>query len=246
MNRRQKTLWARKYLGLVDKITLKYTRRLITEFRRFWTVAADKYDGGLFEISDDLNVSHAANMINILDDLVNETGSAFAVFTMPKKIPPLADDAFGNSVINTLRAQSAVAAAEMTTTTVDRARKIVADQIALAKTPDQIRDELTRQISISKARAATIARTETHNASNQVTYDRAERATEVSGMSVTLEWISTNDGRVRDSHRRADGQKVKLGETFTVGGKKMRRPSDPSGGAENVINCRCVLGFEVE
>ena len=65
-------------------------------------------------------------------------------------------------------------------------------------------------------------------------------------MDVTLEWISTNDGRVRDDHKRADGQKIKMGETFNVGGVKMRRPSDPAGGAKNVINCRCVLGFEVE
>ena len=84
-----------------------------------------------------------------------------------------------------------------------------------------------------------------HAASNAVTYSRAERATEVSGMDVTLEWISTNDGRVRPDHKRADGQRVKLGEPFNVGGTKMRRPSDPAGGAANVINCRCVLGFSV-
>ena len=246
MTRRQKTIWARKFLGLADKIAIKFARKLITEFRRFWSRASDSYDGGLFNLSDDLTASHASNVINILDDLVNETGKAFAVFTMPK-IPPLnPDDAFGDKVIATIRAQAQADAAEIANTTIERARKIVADQTALAKTPDQIRDELVRQIGISKSRAATIARTEVHAASNAVTYSRAERATEVSGMDVTLEWISTNDGRVRDDHKRADGQKIKMGETFNVGGVKMRRPSDPAGGAKNVINCRCVLGFEVE
>jgi hypothetical protein len=202
----------------------------------------------LFDLSDDLTASHAANVINILDDLVNETGKAFAVFTMPK-IPPLnPEDAFGDKVIAELRQHAQLAGAEVANTTIDKARKIVADQIAQAKTPDQIRDALVSQIGISKSRAATIARTETHNASNQVTYARAERAAEVSGLNVMLEWISTNDGRVRDDHKegRVTPKRIKLGETFTVGGAKMRRPSDPAGGAKNVINCRCVLGFEVE
>jgi hypothetical protein len=36
-----------------------------------------------------------------------------------------------------------------------------------------------------------------------------------------------------------------MGESFNINGTKMKYPSDPSGGAANVINCRCVLGYHV-
>jgi len=66
-----------------------------------------------------------------------------------------------------------------------------------------------------------------------------------SGLDVQIEWISTNDGRVRDSHRSVNGKIIPMGESFNVNGSKMKYPSDPSGGAANVINCRCVLGYHV-
>lgn len=53
-------------------------------------------------------------------------------------------------------------------------------------------------------------------------------------------WLSTRDGRVRDTHISADGQQVPLSEHFTVGGARLMYPGDPEGRLEEIIRCRCT------
>jgi HK97 family phage portal protein len=91
----------------------------------------------------------------------------------------------------------------------------------------------------SKNRATTIARTEVISASNASTH--------LVGMEYPddvvagFEWLSAHDSRVREHHRTADGQQRRKGEAFNVGHITMRFPGDPSGGASEVINCRCTI-----
>lgn len=54
-------------------------------------------------------------------------------------------------------------------------------------------------------------------------------------------WVTQHDSRVRHSHDDADGQRVELGEDFTVGGVPLRFPGDPLGPSSEVINCRCFV-----
>ena len=58
-------------------------------------------------------------------------------------------------------------------------------------------------------------------------------------------WNTVLDGRQRDAHNRAHGQRRDLGETFDVGGEELRYPLDPRGSAENIINCRCTTATEL-
>ena len=51
-------------------------------------------------------------------------------------------------------------------------------------------------------------------------------------------WDAALDGRTRESHRRVDGEIRELDEKFSNG---MMYPSDPAGGAAEVVNCRCAL-----
>ena len=55
------------------------------------------------------------------------------------------------------------------------------------------------------------------------------------------QWITVNDSLVRESHRNADRQEVKLESPFVVGGYQLRHPGDTSLGAPAVewMNCRC-------
>lgn len=53
-------------------------------------------------------------------------------------------------------------------------------------------------------------------------------------------WLSTVDARTRETHREADGQRVPIGQPFTVGGFSLRFPGDPTGPPQEVIQCRCV------
>ena len=83
-------------------------------------------------------------------------------------------------------------------------------------------------------RAETIARTET-TAANNKGFTEGYRQ---SGVANAKEWIATNDSRTRDSHSHADGEVVKLDDSFSNG---LDYPGDPSADPAETINCRCVL-----
>ncbi|QWY84357.1 capsid maturation protease and MuF-like fusion protein [Mycobacterium phage Knocker] len=55
-------------------------------------------------------------------------------------------------------------------------------------------------------------------------------------------WIATIDGKTRNTHFAADGQRAPLAGTFTVGGASLRFPGDPDGPPDETLNCRCRVG----
>jgi len=91
--------------------------------------------------------------------------------------------------------------------------------------------------STSKWRGRMIARTETHAV---VMESQHELIKDMELPTYQREWLSGSDGRVRKSHKRADGQRVGPDEPFDVGGDKLMYPGDRSGKPTNVINCRCT------
>lgn len=86
--------------------------------------------------------------------------------------------------------------------------------------------------SEGRGRSLTIARTETASAANAM----QNEAFKAEGVE-RHEWASSRDAAVRDSHESLDGEVRKIGEAFSNG---LKYPGDPSGPAEEVINCRCV------
>jgi uncharacterized protein with gpF-like domain len=95
---------------------------------------------------------------------------------------------------------------------------------------------------ISRNRAATIARTETHN-SAMAAIDESLKYKKIKVVSKT--WWSLRDKKVRASHKAVHGTTVPYNEPFSVGGSHMMRPGDDSlgAGAEEIINCRCSVLF---
>ena len=92
------------------------------------------------------------------------------------------------------------------------------------------------------------ARTALTGAQNAGRLDGYKRAQDL-GIDLMQEWMATLDGRTRHEHRMLHGQRVKVGEPFTVDGYKLMYPGDPSGEAHLIYNCRCTLigqikGFE--
>lgn len=62
----------------------------------------------------------------------------------------------------------------------------------------------------------------------------------------TKTWNTMQDKRVRDTHVRAEGQTVPIGEFFHVGNAMLMFPRDTVNGAdypEELVNCRCWLTF---
>lgn len=95
---------------------------------------------------------------------------------------------------------------------------------------------------ISSYRADTIARTETHGAANYGSQEAAKQT----GLPLSREWLAAADDRTRDTHREANGQVVGMDDTFRVGDSDLAFPGDPSGPGDEVINCRCAVGYIVD
>jgi hypothetical protein len=95
---------------------------------------------------------------------------------------------------------------------------------------------------LARFRAEAIARTETHGAANY----GSDSAAKLTGLPLKREWLAAQDERTRESHAAADGQIVGPEDAFTVGSSWLMYPGDPSGPPEEVVNCRCVLGYIVD
>lgn len=89
----------------------------------------------------------------------------------------------------------------------------------------------------SLAYAMRIARTEGHRIQIQGAMDACYKARDV-GADVVKQWDATLDGKTRPSHQNVDGEVRELDEPFSNG---LMFPGDPSGGAAEVVNCRCGL-----
>lgn len=127
------------------------------------------------------------------------------------------------------------------------AKKAIQDAIAAAgqgasiqSINKAIRDNIKgKGGAISTARAQMIARTEVISASNIATHE----ATVNMGLDLEHKWL-TGGLNVRDTHKQAEGQGwIPLDQKFRVGDAMMAHPGDPDGGANEVINCKCVEIF---
>jgi SPP1 gp7 family putative phage head morphogenesis protein len=103
-----------------------------------------------------------------------------------------------------------------------------------------IKEQINHEVSVSEARANVIARTEINRASNSGAIAQM-RKLEIDTTVKT--WSAVNDGRTREAHAEADGQTVPLDQAFDVGGEPLDAPGD--GSAENCINCRCTVTYDI-
>ena len=91
------------------------------------------------------------------------------------------------------------------------------------------------------SRATAIVRTELTGAANYASMKFVDGI----GTPYTKIWASGRDRRVRPTHQKANGQRVKEGELFQVGNSKLRFPGDPRGAADEIVRCRCTTLFEI-
>jgi hypothetical protein len=90
-------------------------------------------------------------------------------------------------------------------------------------------------------RATVVARTEAIGALNAGRSDAFQAFTEETDQPMQKLWLATEDSRTRPTHRAADGQRVPVAGTFEVGGFHLAFPGDPTGPAQEVIQCRCTM-----
>ena len=140
-------------------------------------------------------------------------------------------------------AENALAkATQIASTTESDIRKAISVGASEGQGSKEVAKQIRKVGLLSAFRAATIARTETHGASNYAFEQVGIQAEAELGVTLRKFWVPALDERTRIAHAdmaRVDG--IKLNESFTVGGELMSRPGDPNGSASNVINCRCRL-----
>lgn len=125
----------------------------------------------------------------------------------------------------------------------EQIRLLIQDNLNLQ--PNKLAELLTDKIDEEfmnryKNRSQTIARTTTTQARGEA----KTTAWDSTDAEIRFVWLSERDGKVRDSHRKADGQEIKNGEYFKVGKDKMPYPAGGSVAEEN-INCRCDVFPEI-
>jgi Phage Mu protein F like protein len=93
------------------------------------------------------------------------------------------------------------------------------------------------------SRGTSIAITETVGACNSASLEETNQI----APNMLKEWITVGDDKVRPAHEDAGAQytenPIPLDEPFDVGGEEMMFPGDPEASIENVINCRCCIGY---
>ena len=132
--------------------------------------------------------------------------------------------------------------ANISKTHTERIMKEIQKGVEANLTVDQIARNIAdtyRDPEAMRAKARTIARTETLTAISLGQAAAMGNAKEVIGPELRKAWITANDERVREEHTHAqeDGA-IKTDEPFSNG---LMFPRDPTGKPESTINCRCGL-----
>lgn len=118
--------------------------------------------------------------------------------------------------------------------TKDKLRRTLSEGVEGGESIPKLRDRVSQVMGEAKtSRAVKIARTETHNTVGAGTFETYGAA-----QVRQKEWLTSLDGRERDSHAAINGQVVGMNQAFSNG---LMYPGDPSGNASEVVNCRCTL-----
>jgi len=105
----------------------------------------------------------------------------------------------------------------------------------------QMRDRLIEGLtSINKYQAERIARTEVIGASNTGSFEGAKET----GVALGKEWMTSGLPGIRQSHLYYEFLGVvDMDYEYNTG---LQYPGDPNGEAEEIINCRCSPGYNVD
>ena len=232
----------------ISRTASRYERSIAREISRAMTEASKSFYKPMALI--EVRVKHAENMLKILSRLWTQSGltAVDANFTIAKSFlnmefkrdvtTPIVDGAISDWI----RTYGSQKITEITKTTMNDISSVVSRGVQDGLNEREI-GKLIQGVAPSKSasRAQTIARTEAHGSSQGISLDVAGE-TEIPMVKI---WLTNDSDTTREDHSDANGQKRALNKPFDVGGEQLDYPGDPSGSAENVINCKCVIGYEV-
>jgi len=119
-------------------------------------------------------------------------------------------------------------------------QKIASKGFAEGQSVQDMAKLMQYELNITKDyRAIRIARTEVISASNM----SSQAGAVATGIAMDKVWIAYIDDKTRESHIAINGEVVDMNDEFSNG---LTVPGDPSGDAEEVINCRCAVGYQAK
>lgn len=242
--------WLRQ-LRLQQVMERGMRRRLAREFNAVAHDATERFDG----VGDEQDVeaalrAHEVRLLKIITAFYNGATTAFSQRALQnitksggRYETKDTEERLNRRLQQFVRTTAAKKVTQISDTTRKQIKRAISDGLRDELSVAEIAKAITSSVggSIGLMRADVIARTETHSASQAGSLLAAEST----GVVQTKEWVSVEDERARPDHIAANGQVVPLNQPFTVGGHKLAYPGDPSGPAEEVINCRCVLVYGV-
>lgn len=141
-----------------------------------------------------------------------------------------------------IEANAALKVTQVNQTTINQLQQIISAGMEEGAGVLGIQRAIIRSIpTLTPIRARAISRTETHSGAMASGLESAK----IIGIDSHKEWNAVGDSRTREDHDAVDGQTVPLDAPFRVGGARMQHPGDPRAPAEQVVNCRCVMGYPV-
>ena len=188
-------------------------------------------------------------MFNKVFNFEEETAIAFAAFLplMTRFFKRSGQETFdfldlGQSFVlsvtdkTTIEQRAEFFADQINNTTVEQLQKEFNKSIAEGETIKQLSDRIKGKYDeISEGRATVIARTETQVANQTGKFSAYKKANIPTKIWV---WAPGVKGGVRDWHMAMDGEERPIDQPFSNG---LMFPGDPSGGAEEVVNCQCSI-----
>lgn len=234
----------RRRIVMLERI---YIPQFAREIDRMAKQAGEDYVAGgsvQVEIGLDEHIENMQVILNSLYDDATAMGARYVTdnfrkggFDLIEKKDVISQTV--NDLLGYWLSESYVMAASIAETSRDDVRrattKAVTDGLNEVQVGRFIEDTVGQ---LAPGRSRTIARTESHQAIMKSQYDIVEN---MDLPDYANEWASGSDGRVRKTHRKADGQLRLPGNAFQVGSSKLKYPGERGGRPGDVINCRCVV-----
>lgn len=253
MNHHQRLLRVRAQIRLVELTERGLQRDLTLEFQRVLKAASKSYPQW-----ENATESHEKNLLRILRTNLarGASGAVSLALDVAKSYSIATERKSGELNVDTedeLRARAVTLGARqaakkvvgISRVTRQRIRDVIEVGLENDKHPDEIARDIYDINDMTRARARTIARTESHQIVMTAEHDSMTEISDELNIKMKKIWVSSDDDRTRESHSEANGQKVELDEAFIVGGVELLHPGDPDGPPEEVINCRCGVVYEV-
>lgn len=233
---------AKKYeeTGLFDPSSIQMSD-LEPTYRRLYTVntireASIEWSVNVLPLLKELRKSLTAGMQtkDLIDDLAellgfNNNGRIISVWR------ELLEDYLNIRILTRIQ--------NVTNTTRDRIARIIEQGVNEGMSSQDIARRIRNEARLNRVRSRAIARTEITSAMNQGKY----LAVSSSNLQYQKIWSNTIDNRTRNAHlAMTDANAIDLIDDFIVGGEYMAYPGDVRASARNLVNCRCVLAFQVK